>query len=178
MLAVLVVAEKVLPFSYMQLAELSLFVTDKVYLIKEEFQVIAPNSDTFLLQNTEYDEEKPVEKKSIVSYKAVLFVFDKELDALSEETFKNLVTKGLLLQEGSYSTITQEQVDFSSPNEIASVKVILFGVPFTGYQTKYKMTSNGKQLVLFADSMERIAANVDLKRQLWAQLQLMFSKPV
>lgn len=166
----------------MQLAELSLFLTDKVYLVKEELGAKAGKSETLALENAEYEEEKPVEKpeikKPIVSYKPVLFVFDKELDVLAEETFRNLVSKGLLLQEDAYSVITQEQVDFSSPNEIASVKVILFGVPFTGYQTKYKMTSNGKQLVLFADSMERIAANVDLKRQLWAQLQMMFPKAV
>ena len=162
----------------MQLSELSLFLTEKVYLVKEELKANALNCESLTVLSTEFKEEKPLEIKPIVSYKPIVFVFDKKLNSLSDETFRNLVSKGLLLQEGSYSVIIKEDLDFLNLEEIVSTKVILFGVSFSGFQNKYQVTSKGKQLVLFADSMERIASNVDLKRQLWAQLQLMFPKAV
>jgi hypothetical protein len=172
----------------LELGELSLFLTEDIYLIKEDtVPVVAPIPATPLVEETEPEAEleeviaetpAPVvpPKATPIHYNPVLFVFDKELTGVPEETFKKLVNNGLVLDEKSYSVITQEQVDFTKPEEVNSTKIVLFDVPFSGYHTKYKVASNDKQLILFVDSMERIAENQDLKRQLWTQLQLMFPK--
>lgn len=167
----------------MSLGELSLFLTDDVYLIKNDIpsSIIVEEQDTAPDLETELEvliETSVPQKKEPVKYNPVLFVCDKELAGVSLETFRNLVTKGLMLDEKSYSVLNQDQVSFAGPEEVNSVKIIFFGVQFSGFQTKYKLLKTDKQLVLVADSMDQIAVNVELKKQLWAQLQLMFPKPV
>ncbi len=167
----------------LDLGELCLFLTEDVYLIKNDILGTIVHSAEEPEQELEEQIEQKVpepivQKKEPIKYKSILFVFDTELTGLSKETFNNLVSKGLALSENDYSAITQEQVSFSKPEEVNSKKVILFDVSFSGYQNKYKLFHSNNQLVLLADSMEKIAANTDLKRQLWAQLQLMFPKTV
>lgn len=169
----------------MKIGELSLFLTDDIYLIKDD--IIPLISKTDILEEVEADLETELEAlietslpvaKEPIKYNPVLFICEKELAGLALETFKNLVTKALFLDEKQYSFITQDQVAFSSPEEVNSVKIIMLGVEFSGFQAKYKVLKTEKQLVLVADSMELIAENKDLKMQLWAQLQLMFPKSV
>lgn len=169
----------------MKIGELSLFLSDDIYLIKDEtIPLLAKTAKT---EEVEADLETELEAlietslpvaKEPIKYNPVLFICEKELAGLALETFKNLVTKALFLDEKQYSLITQDQVAFSSPEEVNSIKIIMLGVEFSGFQTKYKVIKTEKQLVLVADSMELIAENKDLKMQLWAQLQLMFPKQV
>ena len=169
----------------MKIGELSLFLTDHIYLIKDD--VVSLIAKTDKLEELEPDLETELEAlietslpvaKEPIKYNPVLFICEKELAGLALETFKNLVTKGLLLDEKQYSVINQEQVSFAKPEEVNSIKIVMLGVHFSGFQTKYKVQKTEKQLVLVVDSMELIAENIELKKQLWAQLQLMFPKPV
>jgi hypothetical protein len=169
----------------MKIGELSLFLTDDIYLIKGD--LIPSLSKAEKPEEEEADLETELEAlietslpvaKEPIKYNPVLFICEKELAGLALETFKNLVSKALVLDERQYSVITQDQVTFSSPVEVNSFKIVMFGVDFSGFQTKYKVIKTEKQLVLVADSMELIAENKDLKMQLWTQLQLMFPKTV
>ena len=171
----------------LHLGEISLFLTDDVYLINNDIVISQQQTEVGEFESENELEETIVEVPTVsiasskpepIHYNPVLFVFDVQLAGVPEEAFRNLVSKGLGLDEKVYSVITQEHVTFAKPEEVNSKKVILFGVPFSNYQTKYKLISNEKQLILVADSMDKIAENVDLKRQLWAQLQLMFPKSV
>jgi hypothetical protein len=169
----------------MKIGELSLFLTDDIYLIKDDTAVVIPKTELQEEDRTDLETELealietslPVAKESI-RYNPVLFICENELTGLALETFKNLVTKALVLDEKQYSLITQDQVTFSNPTEVNSQKIVMLGVQFSGFQTKYIVIKNEKQLVLVADTMELIAENKDLKMQLWVQLQLMFPKSV
>jgi hypothetical protein len=121
-------------------------------------------------------EEKTPEVPAKVSYRPVLFISDEVLEGEAETTFRNIVANALKLNEADYSFLLQDDIPFDSLNEVNSVKVILFGVAFSGYQTKYKLESESGKLVLFSDSLKKITQDRDLKLQLWAQLQLMFPK--
>lgn len=169
----------------MEIGELSLFLTDDLYLIKGEATPLIPKMDKQEVDEPDLETELealietslPVAKEP-VKYNPVLFICEKELEGLALETFKNMVTKALFLDEKHYSFITQDQVAFSSPDEVNSIKIVMLGVDFSGFQTKYKILKTENQLVLVADSMELIATNKDLKMLLWTQLQLMFPKTV
>ena len=173
----------------LSLGELSLFLPDEVYLAKKDpvLPFVAPNKSipkAIVVEEEEESEEEEVVEQATptkevapqypLQYPSVLFVVDKPLTGLADETFKNLVNKGLALGEKDFEVIPQEKVNFTKPAEVTSKKIVLFGVPFSGFQTKYKINSSEKQLVLLADPMDKIAETVDLKRQLWAARQLMF----
>ena len=170
----------------MKIGELSLFLTDDIYLIKDDVIPLISKMDD---KSEEVDADLETELEALIEtslpvakepirYNPVLFICEKELGGLALETFKNLVTKGLLLDEKQYSVISQDQVIFAKPEEVNSIKIVMLGVQFSGFQTKYKVVKTEKQLILVADSMELIAENIELKKQLWAQLQLMFPKSV
>ena len=169
----------------MKIGELSLFLIDDIYLIKDDNilqnlkKEVQEEIDTDLETELEalIESSLPISKEPI-KYNSVLFICEKELGGLALETFKNLVSKALVLDEKQYSVITQDQVVFSSPEEVNSIKIVMLGVDFSGFQTKYKVLKTERQLVLVADSMELISENKDLKMQLWTQLQLMFPKTV
>lgn len=170
----------------LSLGELQLFLTADVYLAKEEplpktIAVPVANQQEALEEEEEKEEELEVEvpvaaRPTAIDFHPILFVLDKPLQGLAEEMFKNLINKALNLSEKDYSVLTQEEVAFTTLDVPSSKKIVLFGVPFSGYQQKYKNTSKDGKLVLLADSLEKIAETVELKRQLWAELQLMFPK--
>jgi len=162
----------------LNLSELSLFISENVYLIKEEETYVDP------IKLDEAEEEELIEikepavhaKKATPSYKSILFLTDEPLKDSAAETFINIAGKALGLSEGDYTLLSQEQIAFGGLEEVNSQKIVSFGISFSGYATKYKNHSLENQLFLYADSLDKIAQNVELKRQLWAQLQLMFPK--
>jgi len=163
------------------LAEISLFITENIYLVKEE----AMEAKAIKIEETEEEDqidikepEVPLTKvtKAIPSYKSILFLTDEALKDSAAETFTNIAEKALGLSEEEYTLLSQDQITFEGLEEVKSQKIISFGIPFSGYATKYKNHSTPNKLFLYADPLEKIAQNVDLKRQLWTQLQLMFPK--
>jgi len=162
----------------LNLTELSLFISENVYLIKEEEAYSHP------IKLDEKEVEDPIEikettisqKKPKPTYKSILFLTDAPLKDSAAETFNNIAGKALGLSENDYTLLSQDQVDFDGLDEPNSQKIISFGIPFSGHVTKYKNHSLENKLFLYADSLEKIAQDVELKRQLWVQLQLMFPK--
>lgn len=167
------------------LAEISLFIPETMYLVKGEMGFVSVASAIVKkeeVEETEVEEEVAVEKEVIATitkkanYNPVLFILDTPLKGASEEMFSNLVGKALSLSEKDYSTLLQDDVLFEKLEEINSNKIISFGVAFSGLTEMYKMKSEKGKLTLYIDSLDKIVREVDLKRQLWAQLQLMFPK--
>lgn len=160
----------------LNLAEISLFIPEEVYLIKNEPLIIESSSegpDEDLIEEVKAPILKKVEKPS---YKSILFLTEEPLKGSASETFTNITSKALGLTEENYTLLTQDQITFDKVEELNSQKIVSFGIPFSGYSTKYKINSFESKLYLYADSLDKIAQEVDLKRQLWAQLQLMFPK--
>ena len=167
----------------LSIGELSLFLTEDLYLVPGED--LNPTLNALKAESTlEETEEEKAEpffeeqshSKEKIVFNPVLFITDKPFTGISLETFKNLVNKGLNLSENDFTLINQEEVFFTKPSDVNSTKLILFGTSFTGFSQKYKVHSLQNQLILLADAMERIAENIELKKQLWVQLQLMFPK--
>ncbi len=163
----------------LSLGEISLFLTEQVYVLQEE----TPSLLEEVALSEEKDElEVPEEEKAIPPvpsaphFRPILFISDELPKGIAEETFGNIVTKALGLNEQDYTFLTQESISFDKLENIASIKIVSFGIAFTGFQTKYKLNSASGKLVLYADSLENIAQNVELKRLLWTQLQMMFPK--
>jgi len=162
----------------LNLSELSLFISENVYLIKEHETYADP------IKRDEIDDEEQIEikeptvpkKKATPSYKPILFLTDEPPKDSAAETFTNIAVKALGLSENDYTLLSQDQVIFDGLDELNSQKIVSFGIPFSGYATKYKNQSLENKLFLYADPLDKIAQNVELKRQLWAQLQLMFPK--
>jgi len=162
----------------LNLTELSLFISENVYLIKEEETYSNP------IKLDEEEEEEQIEikepavpaKKPTPIYRSILFLTDEPLKNSAAETFTNIAVKALGLSEDDYTLLSQDQIAFDRLEEHNSQKIISFGIPFSGYATKYKNHSLENKLFLYADPLDKIAQNVELKRQLWAQLQLMFPK--
>ena len=167
-----------------------MFISEDLYLLPHEVLAsdipILTTAIVEVISEPEPEEEETMQQEVVemkesgikisVAYKPVMFITDKPLTGLAEETFKNLVNKGLSLSEDDFSILTEDKVTFANPEEINSKKIILFGTTFTGIQQKYKVHTSENQLILIADSMDKIAQNVELKRLLWAQLQMIFPK--
>ena len=184
--AVHAVAEKALLSNMLTLAEISMFINEDVYILPKEVlnTVIKSEVDSLELSETEeeslseFDEptssETIIEIPKIPNYNPVLFIIDKPLSGLSEETFNKLVFNALKLKEEDFTVLNQDDITFSKAEQVNSKKIILFGASFTGFQQKYKLHSEGEKLILLADSMDRIAGNKELKTELWLNLQMMF----
>ena len=186
MLAVLAVAEKALQSNILTLAEISMFINEDVYLLPNEVLNKVINSEVDNLELSETEDESLLEVEELISaeviteipkvtnYRSVLFITDKPLAGLSEETFNKLVFNALKLKEEDFTVLNQDDITFSKAEEVNSKKMILFGTSFTGFQQKYKLHTEGEKLILLADSMDRIAGNKELKTELWLNLQMMF----
>jgi hypothetical protein len=154
----------------LSIGELSLFMPETLYVLPSD---VVPQRQPIDIQEeplpdepeTETTDIKPVLPKSI-PLKDILFVSDVPLQGLALETFQNII-KALLLNEKDFTFLTQEEVFFDNLEFVSSKKIVLFGAAFTGFQTKYKLATAPEKIVLYADPMEKIADNTDLKRQLW-----------
>lgn len=161
----------------LNLSEIGLFISEEVYLVKNEPRIAESISEE---PEEELIEEviEPVLTTKIhkPNFKSILFLTEEPLKGIAAETFTNITNKALGLAEENYTLLTQDQISFDKLEELNSQKIVSFGIPFSGHSTKYKINSLENKLFLYADSLDKIAQEVDLKRQLWAQLQLMFPK--
>lgn len=162
----------------LNLSEISLFISEEVYLVKNEpLPPIAEHAPEEPEEELIEEIKEPVlPKADRPSYKSILFLTEEPLRGLASETFTNITNKALGLTERDYTLLTQDQISFDKVDEPNSQKIVSFGIPFSGYSTKYKINSLENKLYLYADPLDKIAQEVDLKRQLWTQLQLMFPK--
>ena len=161
------------------LGVISMFINEEVYLLKnEDVSPVTIQEETEDLVEDFVDEtevEEPIVAPVIAPvYNPVLFIVDKPLSGLAEETFNKLVFNALKLTESDFSIQNLENISVAGPEEVNSKKIVLFGTSFSGFSQKYKVHPQGEKIILLADSMERIAADQNLKKELWANLQLMF----
>ncbi len=170
----------------MTIGEISMFIKEDLYLLPND--VHRPGEKPFIeTVSLEEHEGLSIEEPEEISvagpvkeipkihvFNNVLFITDKPLSGLASETFNKLVFNALKLKETDFTVLNQDDITFSKAEEINSRKIILFGTSFSGFQQKYKPHKEAEKLILLADSMDRIAHNNDLKKELWLNLQLMF----
>lgn len=160
----------------LNLSEISLFIPEEVYLVKKEPQIVEPVAEEPEEELMEEVKEPLPSKIQKPNFKSILFLTEEPLMGTAAEIFTNITNKALGLTEENYTVLTQDQISFDKVEELNSQKIVSFGIPFSGHSAKYKINSLENKLFLYADSLDKIAQEVDLKRQLWAQLQLMFPK--
>ncbi|MBX7205197.1 MAG: hypothetical protein K1X81_07215 [Bacteroidia bacterium] len=158
---------------------LTLLYDDKLYLIKSEQQTV-----NFVADDKDHKTEPVI--SSPLLHKGIVFIYrsDEELDQSEQQLFSDMVTKGLKLALDEVLLLRIPLADVISFDKLKekylTVKIILFGMPvedlgLTQLIPKYKVTQVDEQCkLLAADSLEKIARDLNIKKQFWASLQEMF----
>ncbi|MCC6684369.1 MAG: hypothetical protein IT247_04800 [Bacteroidia bacterium] len=158
---------------------LTLLYEDKLYLIKSEQQ-------TQKLPDDDKGHKMEPGISSPDSHKGIVFIYrgDEELDQSEQQLFSDMITKGLKLPLNEVMLLRiplADAVTFEKLKEkYQAFKMILFGMSaddlgLTQLIPKYKVTQvDGLCKLLAADSLEKIARDLNIKKQFWASLQEMF----
>ncbi len=158
-------------------AHLGLIIPEGIYFIDgdvtplEEEQEVIASSEASLRQPLVYAGENKTGVLVIVSYPADTPISSSDISLLTKilQAVKIDLSDSLLLN-------TQENASFSVERlqELNVTKIIDFTAVLSPSGVKYQLSSVATQKVLASDPLHALNDNAGLKKQLWAQLKLMF----